>query len=74
MIMKKILILLSLLLSSTGLLKAAIYDTFEHDGLRYMIISEGDYYDYDIDPRRSSENIAAINKVIKEINESRALR
>ena len=48
--MKKILILLSSLLSSTGLLKAAIYDTFEHDGLRYMIISEGDYYDYDEDP------------------------
>ena len=39
-----------MLLSSTGLLKAAIYDTFEHDGLRYMIISEGDYYNYDEDP------------------------
>lgn len=52
--MKKLLFLLILLLLSPVLLEAAIYDTFEHDGLRYMITNEGDNYydfnDYDANP------------------------
>ena len=52
--MKKIILLLLLLVTSPGILRAAIYDTFEIDGLRYMIVNEGDNYydfdDYDADP------------------------
>ncbi len=48
--MKKIILFLAMLLSGSSIIRAAIYDTFEYDGLRYMITSEGQYNYYDEHP------------------------
>lgn len=45
--MKIISFFLFVLLSSTGILRAEPFDTFEYEGLRYMIMSEGSYNYYD---------------------------